>query len=281
MTRLSQRVALVATMLLLAVGAMWAQPGGGGRGPGDGGGGDDRFMRNPHPEMQLQRCLGTLDLTQEQKDAIKAIQDRMANLQQTTAREIAELNRQLRQAHDAGDRAAVEAIMQQIKEKNDALHAAGEAANEAILAILTDAQKASLKDCMGQRGGGQGQGGDRGRHLGPMDCFAKLDLTQDQKDAIQALRQQFMTDNQDLMHQIRDLHKQLHDARKDGDTDAVAALRAQIEELMGTLRSAQETLRDQILGVLTPEQKAELDDCMEHHGGPHGGMPNTERPELR
>jgi Spy/CpxP family protein refolding chaperone len=257
MTKLTQRIALIAMMLVLAVGGAMAQP--------DRGQGGDRGGDNRGQDMLLRRCLGTLELNDDQKAAIAAIQTRIANLEESTRAEIEALNQRLRTAREAGDREAAMAIMEEIKSKNEALHAAHEAANAAILALLTPEQLAALRNCMGQRGAG-----DRGRHRGP-DCFEQLDLSQDQLDAMQALRDAFKTEHGDAMQAVRELHKQLRDARKDGDSDAVAALRTQIAAAMESIKAAQEQLRQDILNVLTPEQLQALEDCREAQGDGDGG----------
>jgi Spy/CpxP family protein refolding chaperone len=281
MMNLSRRIALVAMMLMLAIGGAWAQPGGGeGRGPGHGEGDGGGKQPGPHDGMQFDRCLGTLELSAEQQAAIQAIKDRLANAAATTREEMGSLEEALRAARENGNRERAAAIMEQMHTLQEQLKASADAANNAILEQLTDAQKAALKDCLEMRV----DRGDKGRHGDRrMDCFQKIGVTEEQMAQIKAIRDQFQADHQVEMQAIRELHKQLRDARKAGDADAAAALRAQINEKMEALKAAQDALRQQILGVLTPEQLQALEDCNKDrmdHNGRHGVTNGKTAPQL-
>jgi Spy/CpxP family protein refolding chaperone len=280
MKKVTQRIALIAMMLVLAVGAAMAQPDGEGRGPGDhrGPGKGEGYDRGQGTNQLLLRCLGTLDLTDEQKQQVRRLNARLENLEQTTRTELEALHQRLLAAREAGDRALAERIMAAIKEKQEALMNARKAVNDAILDLLTDAQKAALRDCMGGRKDDRGRGGNERN-----DCFSQLELTDAQMAEIRALREAHKAAHRAAMEEIRGLHKDVRDARKAGDADLVASLRAEIATKMEAIKAAQEELRQDILDVLTPEQLAELEDCMDDDDDADGrGVPNRERamPQL-
>ena len=261
-SRISMRLALVALMFVFALGTVLAQDppdrgNGGGKGRGDG----HERAGNEH----LLRCLGTLDLSQEVKDQIKAILDGAAATAAAGKTALDEMHTRLRAAHRDRDRDAAQAIKAEIEAKHAELRAAHEAAHAAILALLTEAQRASLKDCL-KRGPKRG---DRGRN-DAQDCFAKLDLSDEQKAAIKVIREEHMADHREEMAAIRALHTELRAARKAGDAALVAELRAQITAKMEALKTAQAALREEILGVLTAEQRAALEDCLENRGSGSG-----------
>lgn len=286
MVHLSQRIALVAIMLLLAVGGAWAQPPGGRGGDGRGEG----FERHPNPAMMLDRCLGTLELTDAQRASIDAIKTRLANAMADAREELAGLKRRLEAAHESGDRDAIRAAMEAIEAVQARIRQMQEAAHQAILDQLTDAQREALRECMEARGGHEGRGGQGGgRHdEGRMDCFAQLDLSPEQMDQIANLRERFRNAHHDLMQEIRNLHGMLREARREGDTTKIARIRAAIAGKMETLRTAQQAFKEAVLRVLTREQRAELEDCQEDReddgrGNGRGGSINDSRvtPELR
>lgn len=282
MMNLSRRIALVAMMLILAIGGAWAQPGGGGRGNGNGNGqppGGDRFERGPGIERSFDRCLESLELTREQRAAIAAIKQRLANAVESTRATIAGLKERLHEARESGDREAVAAIMEQMHAAELSLRTMHEGAHQAIIDQLTDAQKAALRDCMNVRN-------DRGRHdQGRMDCFSQLDLSDEQMAQIAAMRERFRNAHHAQMTEIRELHRRLREARRDGDTTAMARIRAAIAQKMESLRNAQQALKEALLGILTPEQLAELEDCQddrEDNGRGRGGVIEDNRmvPQL-
>ena len=273
---LTRRIALLALMFVLAIGGAYAQPGDGrgpgtGRGDGSGNGrppadnGDPGKGRGPADGRDpgnggggahdaFVRCLGTLELTREQRAEIARLQAAGAEFEATTKREIAALEARLATARRDGDREAAAAILAEIRAKKEALRGAGERVHNAIVALLTPEQQAALRECM------QPKGRDRDRDLG-RDCFAKIDLTREQMAEIQALREAFRASQAALHAELRDLHAQLREARRNGDTALVERLRNAINEKMVPLKAAHERLHNAILGVLTPEQQEALREC--------------------
>lgn len=127
-----------------------------------------RYHRQPTPWM-----LGRLDLTDEQKEQLKA----------------------LREQH-------VEAR----REQREALAAMGEEQREAVMSILTEEQQEALKEMRGKFFDRRGWGG-KGRHdmrrggkdrfdmrRGGQGAFSRLDLTDEQKEQFRELRQEQRTE---------------------------------------------------------------------------------------
>lgn len=258
-SKISQTLALLALVFVLAASAVVAQPGnrdGGGHGKGEGSG------RGGDNGKGLGLCLSKLELTQEQKDAIADRQERAAAASKEIRANIEELNKQLREAKAAGNREEAAEIMEQIKAQHEAHAAIERGLVEAILALLTPEQLAELKACTENRG--------RGDNRERKDCFSRLELTDAQKAAIKAIHQAFRAEYADEMQELRELHKALRAARRAGDDDEVARLRAEIETKMVALKAAQQQVHADVLAELTEEQRAALEDCQEDRHGRRG-----------
>jgi protein CpxP len=109
----------------------------------------------------------------------------------------------------------------------------------------------------GEGHGGRGMGGDRGAMMGK--ALERLNLTADQKTRIQALRTQFQQTNAAALSEMKSLRDQMKSAMEAKDRDKAKSIREQLKSKMETLKPAHEQLHQQILAILTPEQKAELD----------------------
>lgn len=107
------------------------------------------------------------------------------------------------------------------------------------------------------QGNGDGMGGGR-KHMQKLEKAAeRLNLTADQKAKIKALRDQFKTAHQSTFAEMKSLKAQIKAAGK--GTDQAKALREQMKAKMESLRPAQEQLHQQILAILTPEQRAQME----------------------
>lgn len=114
------------------------------------------------------------------------------------------------------------------------------------------------------KGGGQGNGGGRGNGDGKgkemiEKIVKKLELTQDQQARIKAIREQFKTTNATLIADVKALHEQAQVARKAGDKERAQEIRSQAQPKMEQLKAAREQMMQQILAVLTPDQRAKLE----------------------
>ena len=102
----------------------------------------------------------------------------------------------------------------------------------------------------GMRGG---FGGDR--------LFARLNLTDDQKAKMKQTRQSFMEGNKPLFDQLKAKRQELRQASEGGTFNEALATQKLTEAaaLEAKLMGARFQLRQQMLSVLTPEQKTQLD----------------------
>jgi Spy/CpxP family protein refolding chaperone len=103
-----------------------------------------------------------------------------------------------------------------------------------------------------------GNGGKGKRGAAIERVMQRLDLTQEQKARIKAIREQFQAQHASQIDEIRSLASQMRDARKAGDTARARALRAELKTKAEALREARKPMKEQILAVLTPAQREEL-----------------------
>src|SRR2546423_559423 len=110
-------------------------------------------------------------------------------------------------------------------------------------------------------GGGRGHGmGMRGGDNGMVErALSKLDLTDAQKTQIKTLTTKFQSDNKSLIENVRSLGEKAHEYREAGDTVNARATRDQMKAQMQQLQTARKNLMTQIEALLTPEQKAKLE----------------------
>lgn len=118
--------------------------------------------------------------------------------------------------------------------------------------------KTGRGDGQGRRGGHRagmrgGFGGDR--------LFARLNLTDDQKAKIKQTRQSFKESNKPLLDQLKSKRQELRQASEGGTFNEALATQklTEMAGLRAKLMGARIQLRQQMLSVLTPEQKTQLD----------------------
>lgn len=112
---------------------------------------------------------------------------------------------------------------------------------------------------LAQKGTSEGKG-KRGGMMGMMGkAIERLNLSADQKTKIKALRDQFKNDNQAALAEMKTLRGKMKESAKAQDKANAQATREQMKSRMETLRPAQQKLHQQILAVLTAEQRAELE----------------------
>lgn len=105
----------------------------------------------------------------------------------------------------------------------------------------------------GKRGGGGFRGGMRGGHEGMLRMFRDLNLTDDQKAQIKTILDSNKPDQAQM-----DQMKAIREARKNG-TQLTDDQKAQLKANREAQRTKMESVHQQILAVLTPEQKTQLD----------------------
>jgi Spy/CpxP family protein refolding chaperone len=111
-----------------------------------------------------------------------------------------------------------------------------------------------------ERRGGRGKGhGWRGMRRGGF--FRQLNLTEDQKARIKQIRQNFATQNQPLREQLRAKRQELRQASEGGTFNEALATQklTEMASLQAKLMGERHKLHQEMLSVLTTEQKAQLE----------------------
>ena len=132
--------------------------------------------------------------------------------------------------------------------------------------------KTGRGDGRGRRGAWHGEGMKRGG-FGEDRLFARLNLTDDQKAKIKQTRQSFMESNKPLFDQLKAKRLELRQASEGGTFNEALATQKLTEAagLEAKLMGARFQLRQQMLSVLTPEQKTQLDQLKAQFKTNHGG----------
>jgi len=109
--------------------------------------------------------------------------------------------------------------------------------------------------------GREGRGGRRGGRMGGMMMFGGINLTDDQKAKMKEIGQSFRESTKSLHDQLRAKRQELRQA-SEGGTFNEALTTQKLQEsagLQAKLMGEQFRMRQQMLSVLTPEQKTQLE----------------------
>jgi protein CpxP len=109
--------------------------------------------------------------------------------------------------------------------------------------------------------GREGRGGRRGGRMGGMMMFGGINLTDDQKAKMKEIGQSFRESTKSLHEQLRAKRQELRQANEGGTfNEALATQKLQESAgLRAKLMGEQFRMRQQMLSVLTPEQKTQLE----------------------
>jgi len=136
-----------------------------------------------------------------------------------------------------------------------------------IIGSIAVAQTVKTHRGQRQRGAlmGRGFGGDR--------IFARLNLTDDQKAKIKQIRQSSRESNKPLFEQLRAKRQELRQASEGGTFNEALATQklTEMAGLQAKLMGVRFQLRQQMLSVLTAEQKAQLDQLKAQFKTNRGG----------
>jgi protein CpxP len=118
-------------------------------------------------------------------------------------------------------------------------------------------------DKQGAHGGWRERGdeaGQRGDHFGG-GMFRDLNLTDEQKTKLQQIRQSFAEQTKPLRAQLRAKHQELRQASEGGTFNEALATQKLTEAaaIEAKLMGAEFNQHQQMLSVLTPEQKTQLE----------------------
>ena len=113
-----------------------------------------------------------------------------------------------------------------------------------------------------ERRGGRGE--HKGHGWGGMrrgEFFGQLNLTEDQKAKMKQIRESFATQNKPLRDQLHAKRQELRQASEGGTFNEALATQklTEIAPLEAKLMGEQHKLHEQMLSVLTAEQKAQLE----------------------
>jgi protein CpxP len=127
--------------------------------------------------------------------------------------------------------------------------------------IVIAQQHAGADHGKGQHGEwGGGRGGERGDHFGG-GMFAGVDLTDAQKAQMKQLHQSFDESTKSLREQLRAKHEELRQAESGGTFNEALATQKLTEAagIQAKLMGAEFNFHQQALAILTPEQKAQME----------------------
>jgi len=136
------------------------------------------------------------------------------------------------------------------------------------------AQQGTPMERHGGRGGHKGHGwggiGDGG--------FRQLNLTEDQKAKIKQIRETFAQTNKPLRDQLRAKRQELRQASEGGTFNEALATQklTEIAPLEAKLMGEEHKLHEQMLSVLTAEQKAQLEQSRAQFKARRGQMRNND-----
>lgn len=138
--------------------------------------------------------------------------------------------------------------------------------------ILATAAVFILSTTLAFAGHGHKGDGHRGKHgewNGRMG--EKLNLSEAQKQQIQTIQRSFREQNEPFFNAFRETKRQYKEARQAGDTTRAESLKAQLDSQKTQMRQLQENQRRQIVSILTPEQRTQLEAMKAERGhGNHG-----------
>jgi periplasmic protein CpxP/Spy len=150
----------------------------------------------------------------------------------------------------------------------------------ALAASIAVAQTVTTTQDNGQGGRGDWHG-HRGGHEGPGfggmregGLFRQLNLTDDQKAKMKQIRESFAQTNKPLREQLRAKRQELRQASEGGTFNEALATQklTEMASLEAKLMGEQHKLHQEMLSVLTAEQKAQLEQSRAQFKGRRGGM---------
>lgn len=133
-------VAMALVLGLLTTAGLYAQHGNGGATGGHGKG------------KRMEKALSKLDLTDQQKAEIERLREAFKADNEDAIEELRSLREKMRTQQQNGDKEGAKATREQIKAKRETLRESGEALQEKIAAVLTEEQRAQLKEMKGKGG---------------------------------------------------------------------------------------------------------------------------------
>jgi periplasmic protein CpxP/Spy len=134
---------------------------------------------------------------------------------------------------------------------------------------------------------GPGRHGPGGRRFGMMRMAGALDLTEEQQASLKQMIDEQRKAAEPLVQQMRDLRQQIREQLDSEGADAttIGQLTIQAHNLGKQLRAAHQGMQERFESILTPEQKAKLEQLKTERGnrgfgrpGRFGPRPGTKEP---
>src|SRR5215216_7255171 len=152
------------------------------------------------------------------------------------------------------------------------------AASIAVAQSVTTDQ-GNTQDTRTERRGGRGE--HKGHGWGGMregGFFRQLNLTEDQKAKMKQIRESFAQSNKPLRDQVRAKRQELRQASEGGTFNEALATQklTEIAPLEAKLMASQHNLHQEMLSVLTAEQKAQLEQSRAQFKARRGQMRNND-----
>lgn len=124
-----------------------------------------------------------------------------------------------------------------------------------------DGQQQGAHERHGKGGFGKHRGGRHGGHRGGGMMFRGLELTDAQKASLKQIRESFGERTKALREQLRAKHQELRQAESGGAfNESLAAQKlAEVAPIQAKLMAERARMRQESLAVLTPEQKAQME----------------------
>jgi Spy/CpxP family protein refolding chaperone len=151
------------------------------------------------------------------------------------------------------------------------------AASIAVAQTVTPDQSNQQGTRIERRGGGQHKGhGWGGMRRGGF--FKQLNLTDDQQAKIKQIRENFATQNKPLREQLHAKRQELRQANEGGTFNEALATQklTEMASLQAKLMGVRQKEHQEMLSVLTAEQKAQLEQSKAQFKARRGGMRKTD-----
>lgn len=152
----------------------------------------------------------------------------------------------------------------------------------ALAASIAVAQTGTTPQGGTEQGGrAERRGGFRGKHKGHSwggmrrgGSFRQLNLTEDQKTRMKQIRETYATQNKPLRDELKAKRQELRKASEGGTFNEVLATQklTEMASLQARLMASNFRLHQETLSVLTPEQKAQLEQSKAQFKTRRGGM---------
>jgi len=258
----------------------------------------ERPRQLPRRLGPIQQAIAEIDLSTEQLQQIDALMEEYAEKMRKhrdVYRSLRPLIREMQELYRSGDMEAAKAKQREIQELTAPIRELEEEYIEKVKAVMTQEQAAKFEGHIsnlrrfGPKGPGvvpgrpgfspgeggpgapeQGVGSARGPRPGgglaarrPGDIFGQLDLTDEQKEKLRALKKEQEQEHPELKAdtaRLRTLNRQLRRLQQQTppDYEKINDTRAEIESLRRNLKESHESFMAEVEKILTDEQKKKL-----------------------